>query len=147
MELRGHRTAIATCFAFQREISFSVLRDFFDSIGQNAKYSSRVDVFRFASKLRRRSMRSALRICANWRPEQAQQILRTPNGVFHRTWCWPRNALPLPYVFSRYASPTIMIVHLPSFTGAVAKCDILIAARDCQGSWPRHPARDARTRG
>jgi len=31
---------------------------------QNAKYSSRVDVFRFASKLRRSSMRSALRICA-----------------------------------------------------------------------------------
>src|SRR6516164_11801660 len=27
------------------------------------------------------------------------------------------------------------------------KCDILIAARDCQGSWPRHPAHDARTRG
>jgi hypothetical protein len=33
--------------------------------GQNAKYSSRADVFRFAYKLRRRSMRSALRICAN----------------------------------------------------------------------------------
>jgi hypothetical protein len=33
--------------------------------GQNAKYSSRVDVFRFASNLRRSSMRSALRICAN----------------------------------------------------------------------------------
>jgi hypothetical protein len=32
--------------------------------GQNAKYSSRVDVFRFVSKLRRGSMRSALRICA-----------------------------------------------------------------------------------
>jgi hypothetical protein len=31
--------------------------------GQNAKYSSRVNVFRFASKLRRRSVRSALRIC------------------------------------------------------------------------------------
>src|SRR6516225_9469023 len=26
------------------------------------------------------------------------------------------------------------------------KCDILIAARDCQGSWPRHPAHNARTR-
>src|ERR1700704_3785138 len=25
------------------------------------------------------------------------------------------------------------------------KCDILIAARDCQGSWPRLPAHDART--
>src|SRR5664280_2623984 len=65
MELRGHRMAIAACFAFQREISSSVLRDFFDSIGQNAKYSPRVDVFRFASKLRPSSMRSALRICAN----------------------------------------------------------------------------------
>jgi hypothetical protein len=31
--------------------------------GQNAKYSSRVDVFRFASKLRRSSTQSALRIC------------------------------------------------------------------------------------
>src|SRR5215813_9512793 len=29
----------------------------------------------------------------------------------------------------------------------LSKCDILIAARDCQGSWPRHPAHDARTRG
>jgi hypothetical protein len=28
MELRGHRMAIAACFAFQREISSSVLRDF-----------------------------------------------------------------------------------------------------------------------
>jgi hypothetical protein len=44
MELRGHRMAIAACFAFQREIGSSVLGDFFDSIGQNAKYSSRVDV-------------------------------------------------------------------------------------------------------
>ena len=25
--------------------------------------------------------------------------------------------------------------------------DILIAARDCQGIWPRHPAHDARIRG
>ena len=32
MKLRGHRMAIAACFAFQREISSSVLRDFFDSI-------------------------------------------------------------------------------------------------------------------
>ena len=32
MELRGHRMAIAACFAFQREISSSVLWDFFDSI-------------------------------------------------------------------------------------------------------------------
>ena len=31
---------------------------------QNAKYSSRVDVFRFASKLRLSLMRSALRVCA-----------------------------------------------------------------------------------
>jgi hypothetical protein len=31
-------------------------------VGQKAKYSSRVDVFRFAFKLRRRSMRSALRV-------------------------------------------------------------------------------------
>src|ERR1035441_8124502 len=37
MELRGHRMAIAACFAFQREISSSVLRDFFDSIGQTRK--------------------------------------------------------------------------------------------------------------
>jgi hypothetical protein len=29
--------AIAACFAFQREISSSVLWDFFDSIGTNAK--------------------------------------------------------------------------------------------------------------
>jgi hypothetical protein len=36
-------------------------------LGQNAKYSPRVDVFRFASKLRPSSMRSALRICANKR--------------------------------------------------------------------------------
>jgi hypothetical protein len=35
--------AIAACFAFQREISSSVLRDFFDSIGQKAKYSLRAD--------------------------------------------------------------------------------------------------------
>jgi hypothetical protein len=34
MELRGHRMAIAACFAFQREISSSVLRGFFDSIDQ-----------------------------------------------------------------------------------------------------------------
>jgi hypothetical protein len=33
VELRGHRMAIAACFAFQREISSSVLWDFFDSIG------------------------------------------------------------------------------------------------------------------
>jgi hypothetical protein len=32
--------------------------------GQNAKYSSRVDIFRFVSKLSRHSVRSALRICA-----------------------------------------------------------------------------------
>jgi hypothetical protein len=32
VELRGHRMAIAACFAFQREISSSVLWDFFDSI-------------------------------------------------------------------------------------------------------------------
>jgi hypothetical protein len=35
------------------------------ALGQNAKYSSRVDVFRFASNFRRSSMRSVLRICAN----------------------------------------------------------------------------------
>ena len=33
-------------------------------MGQNAKYSMRADVFRFASKLRHSSMRLALRICA-----------------------------------------------------------------------------------
>jgi hypothetical protein len=27
------------------------------------------------------------------------------------------------------------------------KCDILMAARDCQGSWPRQHAHDARTHG
>jgi hypothetical protein len=32
VELRGHRMAIAACFAFQREISSSVLWGFFDSI-------------------------------------------------------------------------------------------------------------------
>src|SRR5664279_6648986 len=34
MELRDHRMAIAASFAFPREISSSVFRDFFDSIGQ-----------------------------------------------------------------------------------------------------------------
>jgi hypothetical protein len=38
MELRGHRVAIAACFAFQREISSSVLRDFFDSIDPNRTF-------------------------------------------------------------------------------------------------------------
>ena len=38
MELRGHRMAIAACFAFQREISSSVLWDFFDSIGQTRRF-------------------------------------------------------------------------------------------------------------
>jgi hypothetical protein len=38
MELRDHRMAIAASFAFPREISSSVLRDFFDSIGQKAKW-------------------------------------------------------------------------------------------------------------
>jgi hypothetical protein len=38
MELRGHRMAIAACFAFQREISSSVLRDFFDSIDPNRRF-------------------------------------------------------------------------------------------------------------
>jgi hypothetical protein len=36
-------------------------------MGQNAKYSMRADVFRFASKLRHSSMRLALRICATSR--------------------------------------------------------------------------------
>jgi len=44
-------------------------------MGQNAKYSMRADVFRFASKLRHSSMRLALRICepgaAVARPRQA----------------------------------------------------------------------------
>src|SRR5262249_24064251 len=35
-------------------------------LGQNAKYSVRADVFRFASKLGHCSMRSALRICARF---------------------------------------------------------------------------------
>ncbi len=49
-------------------------------MGQSAKYSSRVDVFRFASKLRRSSMRSALRICAMNRRGQ-------PNSrIFSRIW-------------------------------------------------------------
>ena len=38
MELRDHRMAIAASFAFPREISSSVLRDFFDSIGQKRKW-------------------------------------------------------------------------------------------------------------
>jgi hypothetical protein len=62
---RGHRMVIAACFAFQREISSSVLWDFFDSIGQNAKYSPRINVVRFASEPGHCLMRSALRICAN----------------------------------------------------------------------------------
>jgi hypothetical protein len=33
-ELRSHRIAIAACFAFRREISFSAFWDFFDSIDQ-----------------------------------------------------------------------------------------------------------------
>jgi hypothetical protein len=33
-------------------------------VGQNAKYSVRVDVFRFASELGNFSVQSALRICA-----------------------------------------------------------------------------------
>jgi hypothetical protein len=37
-KLRSHRMAIAACFAFRREISSSVLWDFFDSIGQNRKW-------------------------------------------------------------------------------------------------------------
>jgi hypothetical protein len=36
VELRGHRMAIAACFAFQREISPSVLWGFFDSIDPTA---------------------------------------------------------------------------------------------------------------
>jgi hypothetical protein len=43
MELRGHRMAIAACFAFQREISSSVLRDFFDSIDPKRSFLSRTD--------------------------------------------------------------------------------------------------------
>jgi hypothetical protein len=35
------------------------------ALGQNAKYSIRADVFRFASRLRHSSMRLALRICAD----------------------------------------------------------------------------------
>jgi hypothetical protein len=66
-------------------------------LGQNAKYSSRVDVFRFASKLRRSWMRSALRICAKtrlWhgpivhfgradiRGQQTQGAFSTENGPY-----------------------------------------------------------------
>jgi hypothetical protein len=39
VELRGHRKAIAACFAFQREISSSVLWDFFNSIGQTRRFA------------------------------------------------------------------------------------------------------------
>jgi hypothetical protein len=41
--------------------------DTMSGVGQNAKYPSRVDVFRFASKLGLCSTPSALRICANKR--------------------------------------------------------------------------------
>ena len=52
--------AIAASFAFQREISSSALRDFFDSIGQTAKNSPRAYVFRLASELGHCSARSHL---------------------------------------------------------------------------------------
>jgi hypothetical protein len=42
-------------------------------VGQNAKYSVRVDVFRFASKLGHHSVRSALRICAKGRRTESGQ--------------------------------------------------------------------------
>src|SRR6266481_9134280 len=42
--------------------------------GQNAKYSVRADVFRFASKLRHCSMRSAPRICAKLRLRARREI-------------------------------------------------------------------------
>jgi hypothetical protein len=47
-------------------------------LGQNAKYSSRADVFRFASKLRRSSMRSALRISANSGSRSYRRYRTTP---------------------------------------------------------------------
>jgi hypothetical protein len=41
-----------------------LFRPFKSGLGQNAKYSSRIDVYRFASELGHCSRRSALRICA-----------------------------------------------------------------------------------
>jgi hypothetical protein len=67
MELRDHRMAIAASFAFPREISSSVLRDFFDSIGQTEKNSVRANVFRISPESGPYSRQSALRICANRR--------------------------------------------------------------------------------
>ena len=46
--------------------------------GQYAKYSSRVDVFRFASNFRRSSMRSVLRICANKRHPTCRPAKQKP---------------------------------------------------------------------
>ena len=63
VELRGHRMAIAACFAFQREISSSVLWDFFDSIGQTEKNSVRAKVFRIAPESGPCAIQLALRIC------------------------------------------------------------------------------------
>src|ERR1700689_1517474 len=45
--------------------------------GQNAKYSPRVNVFRFASELRHCSMRSALRICAKTGSDRTHSITRS----------------------------------------------------------------------
>jgi hypothetical protein len=45
----------------------SMLKDFFDSIGQTQKNSVRANVFRFALKLGHCPMKSALRICADIR--------------------------------------------------------------------------------
>jgi hypothetical protein len=53
-------------------------------MGQNAKYSSRVDVFRFASKLGRSSMRSALRICAN-NGHSGMPIIRYASANFSKS--------------------------------------------------------------
>jgi hypothetical protein len=50
VELRGHRMGIAACFAFQREISSSVLWGFFDSIDPH-----RTDPPQICSEIQRRS--------------------------------------------------------------------------------------------
>ena len=44
VELRAYRMAIAACFVFQREISRSVFRDFFDSIDPTRTFPLFADI-------------------------------------------------------------------------------------------------------
>ena len=46
--LTAHRRAIVAHFVVRLKISHKAIWDFFNSIGQNRKYSRRADVFRFA---------------------------------------------------------------------------------------------------